>query len=108
MSIFFLNLYLNIFDILTLVVYSAMQREGVNMTNAKPKRKTRTSNEVKRRYNEKTYDRLQLVVQKGKKDAIRDFAVSRGESLNGFVNRAIDETMERGNSKGDEVNAASI
>ena len=48
-----------------------------------------------RKYNEKAYDRLQLVVPKGKKDAIRDFAAARGESLNGFVNRAIDETMSR-------------
>ena len=65
------------------------------MADEKPKRKTHTSNEVKRRYNEKTYDRLQLVVPKGKKDEIKDFATSNGESLNGFVNRAIDETMER-------------
>jgi len=61
----------------------------------KPKRKTYTSNEVKRRYNEKTYDRLQLVVPKGKKDEIRDFATARGKSLNGFVNEAIDEKIER-------------
>jgi len=65
------------------------------MTNDAPKRKTHTSNEVKRRYNEKTYDRLQLVVPKGKKDTIRAYAENIGESLNGFVNRAIDETMER-------------
>jgi hypothetical protein len=65
------------------------------MADEKPKRRTHTSNEVKRRYNEKTYDRLQLVVPKGKKEIIRDFAVSIGESLNGFANRAIDETMER-------------
>jgi len=65
------------------------------MADEKAKRKTHTSNEVKRRYNEKVYDRLQLVVPKGKKDTIRDFAVANGESLNGFVNRAIDETMER-------------
>ena len=65
------------------------------MKEKKAKRKTHTSNEVKRRYNEKVYDRLQLVVPKGKKDAIRDFATAKGESLNGFVNRAIDETIER-------------
>jgi hypothetical protein len=66
------------------------------MADEKTKRKTHTSNEVKRRYNEKTYDRLQLVVPKGKKDDIRDFAVANGESLNGFVTRAIDEAIERG------------
>ena len=66
------------------------------MADDKTKRKTHTSNEVKRRYNEKTYDRLQLVVPKGKKDEIREFAATKGESLNGFVNRVIDEAMERG------------
>ena len=33
--------------------------------------------------------------KKGKKDEIKAFAESRGESLNGFINRAIDEAMQR-------------
>ena len=78
------------------------------MTNEKPKRKTHTSNEVKRRYNEKAYDRLQLVVKKGKKDIIKNFATLKGDTLNGFVNRAIDETMERENMKRDDENVTSI
>ncbi len=41
------------------------------------------------------YDRIQLVVPKGKKADISDFATSKGKSLNGFVNEAIDEKMER-------------
>jgi uncharacterized protein (DUF1778 family) len=48
-----------------------------------------------RKYNEKAYDRIELKVPKGKKDEIKAHATQRGESLNGFVNRAIDETMER-------------
>ena len=68
------------------------------MPDEKTKRKTHTSNEVKRRYNEKTYDRLQLVVPKGKKDAIKSHAEAKGESLNSFVNRAIYETMTRDNA----------
>lgn len=39
------------------------------------------------------YDRIQLVVPKGKKEKIKAFAESKGESLNGFVNRLIDESM---------------
>ena len=31
---------------------------------------------------------------KGKKEQIKTFAESKGESLNGFVNRAIDEAMD--------------
>ena len=32
---------------------------------------------------------------KGEKDKIKDHAQSKGESLNGFINRAIHETMSR-------------
>lgn len=47
------------------------------------------------RYNEKAYDRINIAVPKGRKDLIKAHAESKGESINGFVNRAIDETMER-------------
>ena len=62
------------------------------------KRKTKTSAAVKNRYNEKAYDRIALVVPKGSKDKIKEHAEQRGESLNGFVNRAITETMQRDSS----------
>lgn len=41
------------------------------------------------------YDRINLTVQKGKKDTIKAHAEAKGESLNAFINRAITETMER-------------
>lgn len=65
----------------------------------------KTSNESKRKYNEKTYDRIQLVVKKGKKSEIKAFAESRGYTVNGFVNEAIDEKMQRDKpaSKGTET-----
>ena len=47
------------------------------------------------RYNEKAYDRINIAVPKGRKDLIKAHAEIHGESVNGFVNRAIDETMER-------------
>lgn len=47
------------------------------------------------RYNAKAYDRINIAVPKGDKDIIKAHAESKGESINGFVNRAIDETMER-------------
>lgn len=43
----------------------------------------------------KAYDRINLTVSKGKKDTIQAHADAQGESVNGFINRAIDETMER-------------
>lgn len=42
-------------------------------------------------------DRINLTVPKGKKDTIKSHAEARGESVNGFINRAIDETMDRDN-----------
>ena len=48
-----------------------------------------------RKYKENNYDRIELSVPKGQKQIIQTHAQSRGESLNGFVNRAIDETIEK-------------
>ena len=55
----------------------------------------KTSNESKRKYNEKAYDRIQLVVKKGKKEEIKAYAENHGYSLNSFVNEAIDEKMQQ-------------
>lgn len=52
------------------------------------------------RYNEKAYDRINIAVPKGEKDKIKSHAESRSESVNGFIKRAIDETMERDNAEG--------
>ena len=43
----------------------------------------------------KNYDRINLTVPKGHKEKIASHADQRGESVNGFINRAIKETMER-------------
>lgn len=48
-------------------------------------------------YVKKTYDRIEVKVAKGKKDVIQAHAEAQGESLNAFINRAINETMERDN-----------
>ena len=50
-----------------------------------------------RKYNEKAYDRIELKVNKGKKADLQDHAAGRGESLNGFVNRAIDTQIAQDN-----------
>lgn len=51
------------------------------------------------KYNAKTYDQFQIRVEKGQKDAIKAFAEQRGESLNGFVVRAIAEAMNKETAK---------
>ncbi len=43
-------------------------------------------------------DRVNLTMPKGQKDVVKDHAEAQGESLNAFINRAIDETMERDNA----------
>ena len=47
------------------------------------------------KYIAKAYDRVNLTLPKGRKDEVKAHAEQRGESLNGFIQRAIEETMER-------------
>lgn len=42
-----------------------------------------------------TYDRINLTVPKGKKETIQVHAEAHGKSVNGFINEAIEEKMER-------------
>lgn len=47
----------------------------------------------------KSQDEYKIRMAKGKKDIIKAHAEKQCESANGFINRAIDETMERDNNK---------
>lgn len=51
------------------------------------------------RYMAKAYDRISVLVSKGRKDTIKAHAAAHGESVNAFVNRAIDHEIERDNEK---------
>lgn len=53
------------------------------------------STKAKNKYNAANYERIYIMVSKGQKDKIKAHADSMGESVNGFVNRAIDETIQR-------------
>lgn len=61
--------------------------------------KGNSQTKAKNKYNAKTYDSLRIVTKKGKKDLIKAHAEKTGESINAFVNRAIDETIERDDSR---------
>lgn len=50
-------------------------------------------------YNKEKYEDLRVRVPKGKKETIQQHAQAQGKSLNGFINEAIDEKMERDNKK---------
>lgn len=40
-------------------------------------------------------DRINLTVPKGKRDELKAHAAAQGESVNAFINRAIEETITR-------------
>ena len=63
---------------------------------------SKTSSAVKRKYNEKAYDRFTVSVKKGDKEKIVAFAAARGESLNGFINRVIADAMARESAEQEE------
>lgn len=62
-------------------------------------KKSKPSTAAKNRYNAKAYDRLNVVVSKGRKAELQAHAEEQGESLNGFIVRAVDETIERDKSE---------
>ena len=51
------------------------------------------------KYDAKTYTRISLVLKKEEKPIIQAHAQKTGESVNGFINRAIHEAIERDNQK---------
>lgn len=52
------------------------------------------------KYNAENYERLEIRVPKGDKARIQTHAEALSESVNGFVGRAISETMERDQAAG--------
>ena len=54
----------------------------------------KTSATVKNRYAAKAYDRLQIIVKKGRKAEIQAAAEKQGESLNAYVAEAVRRRME--------------
>lgn len=56
----------------------------------------KASTKAQNKYISKTYDRINLTVEKGQKEKIKEHADGFDNgSVNGFINRAIRETMER-------------
>ena len=45
------------------------------------------------KWNAKAYDEIKVRVPKGEKEKIQAFAQKNGETVNGFINRLISETM---------------
>lgn len=60
----------------------------------------KASTRAQNRYIAKAYDRINLTVPKGKKDILQAHAEAQGESVNGFINRAIDNQITQDGHKG--------
>lgn len=54
-----------------------------------PEKQQFNSTDYKRRYNEKSYDRLAITVPKGQKAVIEAAAASVGESVNQFTQKSL-------------------
>lgn len=50
------------------------------------------------KYVKNNYDEVKLRMPKGKKDVIQVHAAQQVESVNAYINRAIDEAMQRDDS----------
>ena len=54
---------------------------------------TEAKKEATARYNKRAYDRIDIIVPKGKREVIKRFARKQGKSTNRFINDAIDKAM---------------
>lgn len=55
-----------------------------------------------KKYDQEKIDRIPMRVPKGKKELIQAHAAMQGESVNAFLNRAVDETMKRDSKKNEQ------
>ena len=53
------------------------------------------------KYVKANYDRVNVTMPKGKKDIIKAAAQAQGESVNGYITRAVDERLEREGAEAD-------
>lgn len=68
---------------------------GMIMSKEKKSRYTEAQARAAKKYLTEVVEEFKIRVPKGQKDIIKNHAAACGESLNQFVIRAIDETMQR-------------
>lgn len=79
--------------------YNGYNRKGVSLIPA-----SKAQQKAVTKYMKENYDEIKVRVEKGRKADIKAHADRRGESVNSFIGRAIDETMER-DTQGGQQNA---
>lgn len=75
------------------------------MTEEKQNRNSAAKIKANNRYNAKAYDRVSVVLTKGRKQEIQQAAEQCNESLNAFIVASIDERMKRLSSGTEEQQA---
>lgn len=84
-------------QIQAVVVYYCTEKGGETVPP-----KSQQQREAADKYLREKVDTIVTRVPKGKKEIVQTHAAARGESVNGFMNRAISETMERDNEGGEQ------
>ena len=60
-----------------------------------PQKYTEKKRDSNRKWDTANLDRISIALPKGQKDIIRTHADARGESINAFIGRAIENQIER-------------
>lgn len=76
------------YDILPILQYSRKEERGDKVSLSKAQA------EANKKYHNK-FDDIKVRVPKGERQVWQDHAATQNESLNGFIMRAVSETMER-------------
>ncbi len=71
------------------------------MSDEKKSRYTEAQAKAAKKYLKESVEDIRIRVPKGNKAKVQEHASTMGESMNSFVVRAINETIERDNSKSD-------
>lgn len=67
----------------------------------------KTSSESKNKYNKKAYDRINVMLPKGKKEIFVKVAQSKGLSLNGYINMLLNADLEYRNANQSDDNQST-
>lgn len=67
----------------------------------------KTSSESKNKYNKKAYDRINVMLPKGKKEVFVKIAQSKGLSLNGYINMLLNENLKYRNANQSDDNQSA-
>lgn len=75
-------------------IYTFVQKVGEGIMA-----RTMAEDRAIKKYEKEKIDKILLRVPKGKKELIQECAAQNGESVNAFINHAVDAAMLKGNQK---------